>query len=69
MLKGINNSLKFLLSRINVPAIKKSKPIISTSLSDSPKRIKANNATKPGVNASKGNALLISRFFSETITQ
>ena len=63
--KGKTNPFTFLLSRINVPTIKNNSPTTSTLFSDSPRRIYAKTATKPGVNASSGNALLISRFFKE----
>ncbi len=61
--------LPFLLSSMNVPSIKRISPITSVDFSDSPKRKKANTAINPGVSASKGKALLISKFFSESITQ
>ena len=68
-MKGENSPLEFLLSNINVPAIRKTNQITSIIFNDSPRNRKANIATNPGVNARRGRALLISRFFSDSITK
>lgn len=68
IVSGNKISLRFLLSSIYVPAINDINPAISSGFSVSPRIIYAKIATNPGVNASKGNALLIWRFFNAVIT-
>ncbi len=46
----------------------KSIQVLHKILDSSPRKIKANTATNPGVNASKGKALLICKFFNAVIT-
>ena len=52
-----------------VPANNNSIPRISNWVKDSCKKIKAPNATNPGVKTNKGRALLSSRFLIPSITQ